>query len=75
MPGLNGLQLYYRLKAMNKDIKILFVTALEASEELVSILPGVQLDNILKKPVERDYFISTVKGILSDVKEDRIVTD
>ena len=75
MPGLNGLQLYYRLKAMNKDIKILFVTALEASEELVSILPGVQLDNILKKPVERDYFISTVKGILSNVKEDRIVTD
>ena len=49
MPGLNGLQLYYRLKAMNKDIQILFVTALEASEELVSILPGVQLDTHTQK--------------------------
>ena len=75
MPGLNGLQLYYRLKAMNRGVKVLFVSALDASEELISILPGVQLDNILKKPVERDYFIFTVKRILSDVKEDRIVTD
>ena len=30
MPGLNGLQLYYRLKAVNRNIKILFVTALDA---------------------------------------------
>ncbi len=69
MPGLNGLQLYYRLKAMNKSIKVLFVSALDASEELVSILPGIQLDHILKKPVDRDYFISAVKSNLSDVTE------
>src|SRR5215469_7126228 len=30
MPGLNGLQLYYRLKAINRNIKILFVSALDA---------------------------------------------
>jgi two-component system response regulator ChvI len=76
MPGLNGLQLYYRLKALNKDIKTLFVSALEASEELISILPGIQLRNILKKPVDRNYFISTVKRLLSSgVTEGRIVTD
>ena len=39
MPGLNGLQLYYRLKAVNRNIKILFVSALDAVPELVSILP------------------------------------
>ena len=43
MPGLNGLQLYFRLKAINKSIKVLFVSALDSSEELVSILPGIQL--------------------------------
>jgi two-component system, OmpR family, response regulator ChvI len=74
MPGLNGLQLYYRLKAMNRAVKILFVSALDASEELISILPEVQLENILKKPVDRNYFISTVKAILSDVTEGGIVT-
>ena len=44
MPNLNGLQLYYRLKAINPDIRIMFVSALDAAREMVSILPGVKLD-------------------------------
>jgi len=52
MPGLNGLQLYYRLKAINRNMKILFVSALDAVPELVSILPDVKTTNdIIKKPV------------------------
>jgi DNA-binding response OmpR family regulator len=43
--GLNGLQLYYRLKAINRNIKILFVSALDAVPELISILPGVKTTN------------------------------
>jgi two-component system, OmpR family, response regulator ChvI len=39
MPGLDGLQLYYRLIAFNKAIKVLFVFSLDAIEELVSALP------------------------------------
>ena len=74
MPGLNGLQLYYRLKALNKNIKVLFVSALEASDELISILPGIQTENILRKPVQRDYFITAVKGILGGVAEGGIMT-
>lgn len=74
MPGLNGLQLYYRIKGVNKDIKVLFVSALEASEELISILPGIQAENILKKPVERNYFISTVRTILQRVTEGGLMT-
>jgi two-component system, OmpR family, response regulator ChvI len=72
MPGLNGLQLYYRLKALNKNIKVLFVSALEASDELISILPGIQIENILKKPVPRNYFITTVKGILGVTEGDKM---
>ena len=37
MPGLNGLQLYYKLKAVNRNIKILFVSALDAVPELTSV--------------------------------------
>lgn len=66
MPNLNGLELYYTLKAIDKDIKILFVSALDASEELLTVLPGFLLENLIKKPVERNYFISTVKRILSE---------
>ena len=48
------------MKAINKSIKVLFVSALDSSEELVSILPGIQIGQILKKPVDRDFFISAI---------------
>ena len=66
MPGLNGLQLYYRLKTINRNIKILFVSALDAVPELVSILPGVNsAHDIIKKPVALDDFIRAVKIALT----------
>jgi two-component system, OmpR family, response regulator ChvI len=64
MPGLNGLQLYYRLMALNKTIKVLFVSALDAIEELVSVLPSVNYNNILRKPVEKEYFINKIRSVL-----------
>ena len=66
MPGLNGLQLYYRLKAVNRNLKILFVSALDALPELISILPDVKTTNdIIKKPVALDDFIRAVKIALT----------
>jgi DNA-binding response OmpR family regulator len=41
MPGLNGLQSHYRINAMNKAIKVLFVFALDSVEELVSVLSSI----------------------------------
>jgi two-component system response regulator ChvI len=65
MPGLNGLQLYYKLKAVNRNIKILFVSALDAVPELISLLPHVKMTNeIIKKPVALDDFVSVVKTVL-----------
>jgi two-component system response regulator ChvI len=66
MPGLNGLQLYYRLKAINRNIKIIFVSALDAVPELISILPDVKtVDDIIKKPVALDDFVHAVKIALT----------
>ena len=39
MPGLNGIQLYSKLKVMNPEIKVLFLSALDAVDELLSIFP------------------------------------
>jgi two-component system response regulator ChvI len=61
MPGLNGLELYSRLKAINRDIKILFLSALDVVPELVSILPDIKQDDILRKPVATEDFINAVK--------------
>ena len=51
MPKLNGIQLFYRLKAITPNVKIMFLSALDAAEELISIFPGVKYDDIIKKPV------------------------
>ena len=64
MPNLNGLQLYYRLTAINMDIKVLFVSALDAIEELTSILPAVNYSNIIRKPVEEEYFTNKIRSVL-----------
>jgi two-component system, OmpR family, response regulator ChvI len=64
MPGLNGLQLYYRIKAINPDIKVLFVSALDAAKEMVSILPGVKIEDVIQKPVNQEYFVNNVKTTL-----------
>ena len=49
------------LKSINHNVKIIFVTALDAADELVSILPDVTLDFIIKKPADRDLVTNTVK--------------
>ena len=61
MPGINGLQSHYRLTAMNKAIKVLFVSALDSIEELVSVLSSVNYKNILGRPIEKVYFTNKIK--------------
>lgn len=61
MENLNGLQLYQCMKAINPASKLIFASALDAAKELTSILPDVQSQDIIKKPVDRENFIKTVK--------------
>ena len=65
MPNLNGFQLYYRLKAISPNIRVLFVSALDAAQEMVSILPDVKLDDIVRKPIDNEQFLRKVKMTLS----------
>ena len=65
MPRLNGLQLFYRLKAIDTNIKILFVSALDAAEELTNILPGLTFDDVLRKQVNIDHLLNKIKFTMS----------
>jgi CheY-like chemotaxis protein len=64
MPHLNGLQLYHRMKAINSSVRVLFVSALDAVEELVSILPDIKRNSIIRKPIERDNFVKSVQSAI-----------
>lgn len=65
MPRLNGLQLFYRIKAISPATKIMFMSALDIAEELTSILPDIKYDDIIKKPLKREYFVSKINSVLS----------
>jgi CheY-like chemotaxis protein/predicted transcriptional regulator len=64
MQGINGLQLYQSIKAINPECKAIFVSALDAATEVVSILPGTKPRNIIRKPVSKEQFVSAVKTAL-----------
>ncbi len=65
MENLNGLQLYQSMKAMKPSSKIIFASALDAAKELTSVLPDVNPQDIIKKPVDREYFLKAVKKALA----------
>ena len=60
-----GFQLHQQIKSIDPTIKILFVTALDILDELLSIVPGVSKDQIMRKPVDRKIFTNTVKKLIN----------
>jgi CheY-like chemotaxis protein len=62
MPKLNGLQLFHKMKALSPKIKIMFCSALDVAQELTSILPDIEHNHIISKPVEREYFINKINS-------------
>jgi two-component system, OmpR family, response regulator ChvI len=65
MPNLNGLQLFHKFREIDHKIKIIFVSALDGAAELVSLLPGLKEENIIKKPVNQTTFLEKVEQMLS----------
>ena len=66
MPRLNGLQLFNTIKAINPKTKIMFCSALDVTEELISVLPDIKYEHIIRKPVKREYFVSKINSMLNN---------
>ena len=62
MPHLNGFQLYQRLKAINKDVRVLFLSALEIVDEVSSLVSDINRDDILKKPTSKEDLLRVVNS-------------
>ena len=65
MENLNGLQLYQCMKAMNQYSKIIFISAIDATKELTTRIPGISSQEILKKPVDKENFLRSIKLALA----------
>ena len=65
MKNLNGFQLHQQIKSIDPTIKVLFITALDILDELLTIVPGIKNNQILKKPIEKQVFIDTINKLFS----------
>jgi DNA-binding NtrC family response regulator len=65
MEHLNGFQLHQQIKFIDPTIKILFVTVLDILDELLTIIPGLTKEQIMRKPVNKKLFTNTVSNILN----------
>ena len=62
LPKMNGFALYLYLKEKNPSMKILFMTAFEIQlEEFRDIVPGLEIDDIIKKPFIIDDLVMRIK--------------
>jgi CheY-like chemotaxis protein len=61
MPIINGIQLYQILKILKSDSKVLFMTGLDAIDELSSLIPEIRPQDILKKPFGNEYLLQKIK--------------
>ena len=65
MKNLNGIQLHQQIKAIDPTIKIFFITALDILDEILTIVPGISKEQIMRKPVDKKEFTYTVKQLLN----------
>jgi CheY-like chemotaxis protein len=64
MPGMSGIQLLKRLRAIDEKIRVLFLTAFEIEEnEWYLVLPGVDVNGFIKKPVRLEDLFNTISKI------------
>jgi CheY-like chemotaxis protein/predicted transcriptional regulator len=64
MRDINGLQLYQSIKAINPECRVIFVSCLDSANEVVSILPGMRTQHIIRKPVGKEQFVNAVRTAL-----------
>src|SRR5215218_6039151 len=64
MKNLNGLQLHQQIRAIDPTIKIIFITALDILDELLTIVSGISKEQIMRKPVDTKEFTNTVENLL-----------
>jgi len=68
MPGINGFELYSKLKSLDPDIKVLFLTALtnlDIYDKLnTGMLPELRINHFIQKPVGDVELLEQVRGLL-----------
>lgn len=61
MSHLNGFELYQQIKTIDPTVRIMFVSALDIAQEITTLLPDVNVNQFIIKPVNPSILINAVK--------------
>lgn len=63
MPVMNGFEFIKKVKEIKPEVKIFFMTVFEIDDvEFRSVLPHINIDEFIQKPVSANNLIATVKA-------------
>ena len=64
MPGMNGFELYQKIKCIDDKAQVCFITArVDAIDEFRRLFPDLQdIDCFVRKPIEMDILVEIVKS-------------
>ena len=66
MPGLNGLELFQRIRLLDHKVKVCFVTAFEDSQdEIKRLFPDLEKECLIKKPISLHVLNQKLKSHLA----------
>ena len=65
MPNMNGFQLYQKLREINSDVRVLFMTAFDVPVNLHDSMPNIKDSDIIKKPIEEEHFVNRIKNAIN----------
>ena len=68
MPRLNGLNMTKRIREVDKDVKIIFMTAFDDKQILINSI-ALNISLFLTKPVDLESFIDGIYPIVEEIKK------
>lgn len=64
MPQMEGYELYYNLRKIDDEVKVLFIAASGIYyQELKKIFPTIDENQFILKPIEKEEFIKRVRKL------------
>jgi CheY-like chemotaxis protein len=67
MPGLSGIQLTKRIKAINPNVKLVLMTAFEIKDyEFSKVFPSTNVDGFIQKPIDIRELTSKISSIIGE---------
>lgn len=70
MPLMNGFQLVRALKQVRKEMKVILMTAFEINpREWQKVMPDVEVDQFLIKPLKAIQLVETIEKCLPTVRQ------